>query len=130
MSTDLKYLALTAILTATLWIPYVVAQVKTNGPLKPENYIDPTPRPLPDWGKRANRTYVNAVETFAPFAALVIVAHLAGKANAMTAFWATCYFWLRLAHAVVFLLGLPLVRTVLFTLGYIAVAGIFWEVIK
>jgi len=130
MSTDLKYLALTAILTATLWIPYVVAQVKTNGPLKPENYIDPTPRPLPDWGKRANRTYVNAVETFAPFAALVIVAHLAGKANAMTAFWATSYFWLRLAHAVVFLLGLPLVRTVLFTLGYIAVAGIFWEVIK
>jgi uncharacterized MAPEG superfamily protein len=130
MSTDLKYLALTAILTATLWIPYVVAQVKTNGPLKPENYIDPTPRPLPDWGKRANRTYVNAVETFAPFAALVIVAHLAGKANAMTAFWATCYFWLRLAHAVVFLVGLPLVRTILFTLGYIAVAGIFWEVIK
>ena len=130
MSTDLKYLALTAILTATLWIPYVVAQVKTNGPLKPQNYIDPTPRPLPDWGKRANRTYVNAVETFAPFAALVIVAHLAGKANAMTAFWATCYFWLRLAHAVVFLLGLPLVRTILFTLGYIAVAGIFWEVIK
>jgi uncharacterized MAPEG superfamily protein len=121
---------LTAILTATLWIPYVVAQVKTNGPLKPENYIDPTPRPLPDWGKRANRTYVNAVETFAPFAALVIVAHLAGKANAMTAFWATCYFWLRLAHAVVFLFGLPLVRTILFTLGYIAVAGIFWEVIK
>ena len=130
MSTDLKYLALTAILTASLWIPYVVAQVKTNGPLKPANYIDPTPRPLPDWGKRANRTYINAVETFAPFAALVIVAHLAGKANAMTAFWATCYFWLRLAHAVVFLLGFPLVRTVLFTLGYIAVAGIFWEVIK
>jgi uncharacterized MAPEG superfamily protein len=130
MSTDLKYLALTAILTATLWIPYVVAQVKTNGPLKPENYIDPTPRPLPDWGKRANRTYVNAVETFAPFAALVIVAHLAGKANAMTAFWASCYFWLRLAHAVVFLFGLPLVRTIPFTLGYIAVAGIFWEVIK
>jgi len=50
-------------------------------------------------GKRANRPNVNAVETFAPFAA-VIVAHLAGKANAMTAFWATSYFWLRLAHAV------------------------------
>jgi uncharacterized MAPEG superfamily protein len=130
MSTDFKYLALTAILTATLWIPYMVALVKTNGPLKPANYIDPTPQPLPDWGKRANRTYVNAVETFAPFAALVIVAHLAGKANAMTAFWATCYFWLRLAHAAVYLLGIPVVRTVLFTLGYIAVAGIFWEVIK
>ena len=79
MSTDLKYLALTAILTASLWIPYVVAQVKTNGPLKPQNYLDPTQRPLPLWGKRADRAYINAVENFAPFAALVIVAHLAGK---------------------------------------------------
>ena len=30
MSTDLKYLAFTAILTASLWIPYVIAQVKTK----------------------------------------------------------------------------------------------------
>jgi uncharacterized MAPEG superfamily protein len=130
MSTDLKYLAFTAILTASLWIHYVVAQVTTNGPLKPQNYIDPSPRPLPPWGKRADRTYLNAVENIAPFAALVIVAHLAGKANAMTAFWATCFFWIRLAHAIVYLLGIPLVRTILFTLGYVAVLGIFWEIIK
>src|SRR5882724_2143086 len=124
MSTDLKYLAFTAILTATLWIPYVIAQVTTNGPLKPQNYVDPTPRPLPLWGRRADRTYVNAVEAFAPFAALVIVVHLAGKANAMTAFWATCFFWLRLAHAAVYLLAIPYVRTLIFTLGYVAVVGI------
>ena len=130
MSTDLKYLAFTAILTAALWIPYVIAQVTSNGPLKPINYVDPTMRPLPDWGKRANRTYLNAVETFAPFAALVIVAHLTGKANAMTAFWATCFFWLRLAHAAIFLLAVPYLRTVIFTLGFVAVAGIFWEIIK
>jgi len=130
MSTDLKYLALTAILTATLWIPYVVSQVMTNGPLTPPNYLDPTPRPLPPWGKRADRTYINAVETFAPFAALVIAAHLTGKADAMTAFWATCFFWLRLAHAAVYLLAIPYVRTMIFTLGYICVVGIFWEVIK
>ncbi len=43
MSIDLKYLAFTAILTASLWIPYVVCEVMTNGPLAPPNYIDPTP---------------------------------------------------------------------------------------
>src|ERR1700710_2091534 len=107
MSTDLKYLACTAILTASLWIPYVVAQVTTNGPLKPQNYLDPTQRPIPLWGKRADRAYMNAIETFAPFAALVIVAHLAGKANAMTAFWAGCYFWLRLWRAPPDLRGMP-----------------------
>src|SRR6516165_3347009 len=101
MSTDLKYLALTAMLTAALWIPYIVCQAMTNGVLQPSNYTDPAPRPVPLWGKRADRAYLNAVETFAPFAALVVVAHLAGKANGMTAFWAMSYFWLRVAHAVV-----------------------------
>jgi uncharacterized MAPEG superfamily protein len=129
MTTDLRYLSYTAILTAALWIPYVVAQVMTNGFLAAPNYIDPTPRPVPLWGKRADRTYLNAVEVFAPFAALVIVAQLAGKANAMTAFWTISFFWLRLAHAVVYLLGVPYVRTVIFTLGFVCVVGIFWELI-
>ena len=63
MSTELKYLAFTALLTASLWIPYVIAQVKTNGFLIPENYVDPKQRPLPFWGQRADRAYLNAVET-------------------------------------------------------------------
>ena len=130
MSADIKYLAFTAILTASLWIPYIVFQVMTNGSLTPANYVDPTPRPVPLWGKRADRTYINAVESFAPFAALVIAVHLAGKADAMTAFWAMAFFWLRLAHAVVYLLGIPYLRTLIFTLGYVAVAGIFWEFVK
>jgi len=130
MTTDLKYLVFTAMLTASLWIPYVTAQSITNGVLKPANYRDPTQRPLPLWGKRADRTYLNAVEAFAPFAALVLSAQLTGKANTMTAFWATCFFWLRLTHAVVYLFGIPYIRTIVFTLGYFAVAGIFWELIK
>src|ERR1700690_1316414 len=130
MSIDLRYLAYTAMLTAGLWIPYIICQVMTNGFLGRENYRDPAPRPVPLWGKRADRTYLNAVEVFAPFAALVIIAHVTGKANSMTAFWAACFFWLRLAHAVVYLAAIPYVRTLIFTLGFVAVAGIFWEVIK
>jgi uncharacterized MAPEG superfamily protein len=129
MSTDMTYLAATAILTAALWIPYVVAQVKTNGFLQPGNYLDPTPRPLPLWGKRADRTYLNAVESFAPFAVLIIVAHLTGKANATTAFCAASFFWLRLAHAIVYLFGIPYLRTLVFTLAFAAVVRIFWVVI-
>jgi hypothetical protein len=41
MTADLKYLAFTAILTAALWIPYVISQVMTNGPLAPPNSVDP-----------------------------------------------------------------------------------------
>jgi uncharacterized MAPEG superfamily protein len=130
MTTDLRYLAYTAMLTAALWIPYVVCLVMTNGPLTPANYADPEPRPVPLWGKRAQRVHINAVESFAPFAALVIVAHIAGKADGMTGFWAMSFFWLRLAHAVVYWLGVPYVRTAIFTLGVVCVVGIFWGLIK
>ncbi len=130
MSTELKYLALTALLTASLWIPYIVAQVVTNGFLAAQNYVDPTPRPVPLWGKRADRTYMNAVETFAPFAALVILIQLTSKADSMTAFWAMSYFWLRVVHAVVFLAGIPFIRTIVFVLAYVCIIGLFVELMK
>jgi len=128
MTTDLTYLAWTALLTASLWIVYIAAQVMTNGFLTPQNYVDPKPRPVPLWGERANRAHLNAVESFAPFAALVLIAHVAGKADGTTAFWAMAFFWLRLAHAVVYWLALPYVRTLIFTLGWIAVVALFLHV--
>ena len=39
-----------------------------NGCLRPPNYMDPAQRAVPLSGKRADRTYLNAVEAFAPFA--------------------------------------------------------------
>jgi len=125
MTTDLWYLGFTAMLTAALWIPYIVCQVTTNGFLSGENYVNPAPRPVPLWGERAHRAFLNAVESFGPFAALVIVVHLAGKSDGTSAFLAMAYFWLRVAHAVVYWLAIPYVRTLVFTLGFVAVAGLF-----
>jgi uncharacterized MAPEG superfamily protein len=130
MTTELNYLAYTALLTATLWIPYIVSQVATNGLLRPANYVDPAPRPVPLWGRRADRAHLNAVESFAPFAALVLVAHVAGREDAMTAFWAMAFFWLRVVHALVYWFAVPFVRTIVFTLGFVAVAGLFVEVVR
>ena len=130
MTPDLRYLAFTALFTGSLWIPYVICQVVTNGFLAPSNYVDPQPRAVPLWGKRADRVLMNGVEVLGTFAALVIVAHLAGKANAMTAMWAAIFFWARVAHAVVYWFGIPYVRTVVFTLGYVSMVGIFWEIVR
>jgi uncharacterized MAPEG superfamily protein len=130
MKPELTYLAYTAILTATLWIPYIACQVVTNGFLKSENYADPTARPVPLWGRRAERVYMNAIETFAPYAALVIVLQLTGKSNEATVFFAAAFFWLRAAHAIVYWLAIPYIRTLLFTLGYACVVGLFVELIR
>ncbi len=130
MNTDLQYLAYTAMLTAALWIPYVISQVAANGFLKPPNYVDPTPRPVPTWGKRADRTYMNAVETFAPFAALVIIIQLVHKDSHLTGLWCMAFFWLRVAHAVVYLIGIPFVRTLIFTLGFACIVGLFVALVR
>ena len=48
----------------------------------------------------------------------------------MTAFWTQSFFWLRLAHAVVYWTAIPYIRTVVFTLGFFCVALLFWELIR
>ena len=55
---------------------------------------------------------------------------MSGKADAMTAVWSAVFFWSRLGHAIVYWAAIPYLRTVLFTLGFVAEAGIFWELIK
>ncbi len=129
MSTEITYLAWSALLTGGLWIPYVIAQVAVNGPLGSGDYKDPTPRELPLWGQRAYRAHLNAVESFAAFAALILAITVTNSETAMTAIWAAVYFFSRLVHAVVYIAAIPYVRTVIFTLSFIAVAGLFWELV-
>ena len=130
MSTELKYLALTSLLTASLWIPYIVAQLITNGPLSARNYVDPTSRPVPFWGQRAHRADLLDRGGERAAQAPVIAVQLAGKNDGMTVFWATSFFWIRVAHAAVFLAAVPFIRTILFVLGWICVIGLFFELMK
>ena len=122
MKTELFYLLLTAILTGVLWIPVVIGYVVSRGPLTPDQYRTASTAPLPDWVNRANRAHVNAVENFAQFAAVVLIGQLIGVSTPVTATCAAVYFYARLAHAVIHISGsgLLFVRTVLFTIGWIA----------
>jgi len=105
MKSELVYLLLTATLTGLLWIPVVVGYVSSRGPLTPAAYkIAPTTA-LPDWVNRANRAHLNAVENFAPFAAVVLIAHVTGVSNATTEACAAVYFYARVAHAAVHISG-------------------------
>ena len=128
MAPDLTYLAYTAVLTAVLWIPFIVGQVMTSGLVTADSYRDPTPPEVPAWVKRCNRAHLNAVESIAPFAVLVLVAHVASVSNESTAFWAMVFFYARVAHAVVYWLGIPYIRTLVFAAGLVATLAIFAEI--
>jgi uncharacterized MAPEG superfamily protein len=120
MKTELFYLLLTSILTAVLWIPVVIGYLMTRGPLTPAAYKVAPTSSLPDWVNRANRAHLNAVETFAPFAAVVLIAQVTGVSSAVTASCAAVYFYARLAHAVIHItgFGVLMARTVLFTVAW------------
>ena len=72
---------------------------------------------VPAWVRRAERAHANLVENLPAFAILVLVAHVAGKANATTALGATLFFWGRVAHAAVYVAGIPYARTAAFFVG-------------
>jgi uncharacterized MAPEG superfamily protein len=62
------------------------------------------------------------VENLVPFAAVVIAAQLAGKNGASTALGAQLFFWCRLAHAAVYILGIPYLRTLLWAASVVGMA--------
>ncbi|HEV7574475.1 MAG TPA: MAPEG family protein [Caldimonas sp.] len=122
MKIELVYLLLTAILTGVLWIPVVIGYVSSRGALTDEAYKVAPTSALPPWVNRANRAHQNAVENFAPFAAVVLIAQIAAISTPVTVACAAVYFYARLAHALVHLSGTGLLkaRTILFTIAWIA----------
>ena len=76
---------------------------------------------LTGWAGRAARAHLNMLESLAVFAIVVLVAHLAGRANETTALGATLFFWGRLAYALIYVAGIPWLRTAAWG---VSVAGI------
>ncbi|MBI3374308.1 MAG: MAPEG family protein [Betaproteobacteria bacterium] len=132
MTTELLYLLFTAMLTGILWIPVVIGYVLSRGPLKPSDYKVAPAAPLPDWVNRANRAHMNAVENFATFATVVLIAHAVGVSTSITEISAAVYFYARAAHAVVHITGFSLfmARTVLFTVAWVAFVTFAIELLR
>jgi uncharacterized MAPEG superfamily protein len=86
--------------------------------------IGPRDEAGPPFGKigaRMERALKNFVESFAFFAAAVLLAHALGKHSAMSERGAQLYFWARVVYVPVYAAGIPGLRTLVW-LG--AFAGI------
>jgi uncharacterized MAPEG superfamily protein len=84
---------------------------------------------LVGWVDRASRAHRNMLESLVLFAALVLVAHVSGKANAMTAVGAQLFFWARLVYAIVYIVGVPWLRTAVWAVGLAGLILIFLQLI-
>jgi uncharacterized MAPEG superfamily protein len=130
MKPELFWLALTATMTALFWIPYVLNRAMMAGlPGALQTPKMAAPSVESEWAQRARRAHANAVENLVVFAALVLTAQLAGVSNSATALAAAVYFWARLGHYVVLTLGIPYLRTLVWTASWIAEMVIAWQVL-
>ena len=117
MQVDLFWLTLTILMTALLWVPYILAMIAQIGLVQALTEGGGTVTPDAPWAARLKKAHVNAVENLIVFAPLVLMIVYTEKASALTALIAMIYFAARALHALVFTLGVPGVRTVCFVTG-------------
>src|SRR5258708_21180145 len=129
MSPDLTYLLYSTILCfVQVLIAASGANTQVGLPKLAGNRED-----LPEmvgWAGRARRAHLNMVENLLLFSALVLIAAIAGKANATTAMGAMIFFWARLAYAAIYLVGIPWLRTLAWFVAVIGMAMIAWVLLQ
>lgn len=81
------------------------------------------------WAGRAARAHRNMIENLVLFAALVLIAVAGGRTNAMTLLGAQIFVWARLAYAVVYVIGIPWLRTGVWAVSVVGMAMIFLQTI-
>lgn len=116
-TSELFWLALTALVTALLWAPYVLNRIAVRGLMGTMGNPSPDDKPQVPWANRAQRAHVNAIQNIAVFAPLVLGVVVAGVSSPVTAVAVQTYFWARLGHYIVYTAGIPVVRTLLFFVG-------------
>jgi uncharacterized MAPEG superfamily protein len=85
--------------------------------------------PCTGWAGRAARAHHNMLESLVLFTALVLIAVIVGKTNSTTLLGAQLFFWARLVYAVVYLAGVPWVRTAVWCVSVIGLALIFLQLV-
>lgn len=128
MTPDLKYLLFSVILT---FVQVLVSASLANNAVGLNTLAGNREGlgELPGMAGRAKRAHLNMVENMVLFAALVLIAAVAGKANAMTAMGAMIFFWARLGYGIVYVIGVPWLRTVLWFASVIGMAIIAWQLL-
>lgn len=124
MTRELLWLTLTVVLTGLLWVPYALDRIMVRGLMGAMANPSRNDKPQSAWAQRLYFAHTNAVENLVVFAALVLILDSMGHQTESTAIACAVYFWARLAHVVIYALGIPVLRTLAFTVGFLAQAAL------
>jgi uncharacterized MAPEG superfamily protein len=120
LTTELYWLTLTVLMTALMWVPYIINRMVEQG--MGFAIWDPQGETKTEraWAERMARAHKNAVENLIIFAPLVLTLHLTHLNNELTALACMMYFFSRLTHYIVFSFGIPVIRVLIFMVSAVA----------
>jgi uncharacterized MAPEG superfamily protein len=124
MGIELRMLVYSTALLFVLIFIQAQAGVSAQGLGKMAGSRDGLP-PASGFAGRAQRTVNNHIENLVMFTAFVLAAVLANRTNHWTALGSQLYFFARLAHAPLYLMGIPWLRSVAFMASVAGMALIF-----
>ena len=118
MTSDLTLLVCAVVLTA---VQAIVAGMGANRQAGLATMAGNRER-LPEilgWPGRAARAHRNMLENLPLFAALVLIAHVAGRTNATSILGEHIFVWSRLIYVVVYTVGVPWLRSAVFAVSVV-----------
>lgn len=128
MSDELSYLTYSILLTAVMWVPYILNQITVRGLVNAVGYED-EPKPLADWAQRLKAAHYNAVENLVVFAPLVLMVEILDIGTLATSMSCMVYFIARVVHVISYTLAVPFVRTGAFAVSWLSVLCVAWQLV-
>ena len=119
---ELFWLTLTTVLTGLVWVPYILDRMAVRGLMGTLDNPSPRAKPQSAWAVRLMNTHINQVENLVVFGILVLVLDALAISTPATVLACAVFFWARLAYVVIYTLGIRVLRTLAFTVGFLAEA--------
>jgi uncharacterized MAPEG superfamily protein len=119
ITAEIYWTTLTILMTALFWMPYIIDRILEHGLWTAVSNPQPDTPPKSAWAGRMMKGHRNAVENLAIFAPLALAVSFTGVGTSATATACVVYFFARLAHFLIYTLGIPLMRTLTFFIGFV-----------
>jgi uncharacterized MAPEG superfamily protein len=128
MTPELFYLLWSVALTAVLVLVATLGATQQVGLPTLAGNRENLPE-MTGWAGRAERAHRNMLESLVLFAILVLAARALNISNGMTVLGAQLFFWGRVAHAALYIAGIPWLRTAAWLLSVVGLVLIFLQLI-
>ncbi|MDO6523118.1 MAPEG family protein [Shimia thalassica] len=123
--TDLEfYTVLSAMWLSIAWLPYILDRIMVRGLFGALANYSTEAIPQSAWAQRAQRAHIVAVEAFVVYVPLAILTMIKMPDDALAGTLAFAFFAGILAHYIIYVLGLIVLRTLAFCVAFLSSFGL------